>query len=64
MIGQTIDWLCRQFPAVQLWVIDNDSNDDTATVVRSRMIEDDRIHLVSRCRPVAHTGKGEALNSA
>ena len=64
VIGRTIDRLCDQFPSVQVWVIDDDSDDGTAEAVRARMDVSERVHLVSRRRPEARTGKGDALNAA
>ena len=62
VIGGTIGYLRATFPAAQLWVIDDDSDDDTERVVLG-WTGDDQVHLVRRRRPEARLGKGEALNS-
>ena len=65
VIGRAMTYLRRTFPAAHLWVVDDDSDDRTATVVRNlRRIEGPNIHLVQRYRPQARTGKGDALNAA
>ncbi|MCE6993382.1 glycosyltransferase [Saccharothrix sp. S26] len=63
VIGDTVRYLRESFPGAHVWVIDDDSDDGTAEVVRG--FRDDRnIHLVRRRRPHARTGKGDALNDA
>ena len=52
-----------EFPAAHVWVIDDDSEDSTARIVRT-LSADPRVHLVQRRRPDARTGKGDALNAA
>jgi 1,2-diacylglycerol 3-beta-glucosyltransferase len=68
VIGGTIRYLRETFPIAHVWVIDDDSDDRTAGVVRSLKrnggIRDPQIHLVQRQRPYARTGKGNALNDA
>ncbi|PJJ61533.1 glycosyltransferase family 2 protein [Compostimonas suwonensis] len=64
VIGATIDRLRRDFPEAHLWIIDDDSDDGTAGIVEDRMSRDPLVHLVSRRRPDARTGKGAALNAA
>jgi 1,2-diacylglycerol 3-beta-glucosyltransferase len=69
VIGGTIRYLRATFPSAHLWIIDDDSDDDTMRVVhdsgrRPDGSTDDHIHLVSRRRPNARLGKGEALNAA
>ncbi|SED64871.1 glycosyltransferase family 2 protein [Ruania alba] len=64
VIGATIDRLRATFAGAHVWVIDDDSDDATADVVRSRAATDPMVHLVQRRRPHARTGKGDALNSA
>lgn len=64
VIGRAMTYLRRRFPAAHLWVIDDGSDDRTATVVRNlRRIEGPVLHLVQRYRPHARTGKSDALNS-
>ncbi len=64
VIGSTLITLRIRFPDAHVWVVDDDSDDDTVIEV-TRVAEDDpHIHLVRRCRPDARTGKGDALNSA
>ncbi len=64
VIGTTIDCLRATFPTVHVWIIDDDSEDDTGAIAAELAGRDDRIHLVSRRRPEARTGKGDALNAA
>ncbi len=64
VINQTISALRDDFPAMHVWVIDDDSEDRTAELVERRMRQDDHVHLVPRRRPEARTGKGDALNAA
>jgi cellulose synthase/poly-beta-1,6-N-acetylglucosamine synthase-like glycosyltransferase len=62
VIGDTIRYLLDTFASARVWVIDDASEDRTADVVSS--FDDPRVHLVSRVRPEARTGKGDALNAA
>jgi cellulose synthase/poly-beta-1,6-N-acetylglucosamine synthase-like glycosyltransferase len=64
VIDQTIERLRSTFPMAHVWVIDDDSDDDTAAIVAGWAGRDPRVHLVRRYRPFARTGKGDALNSA
>jgi 1,2-diacylglycerol 3-beta-glucosyltransferase len=64
VIGETVDYLRGTFPAAHVWVIDDDSGDQTAPIVAARALADPLVHLVSRRQPDARTGKGDALNSA
>ncbi|WP_424190466.1 glycosyltransferase [Actinokineospora sp. G85] len=68
VIGDTIEYLRTTFPEAHVWVIDDDSGDDTAAVVTARRGPrhggDRHLHLVSRTLPDARTGKGQALNAA
>lgn len=64
VVEATIDRLRSRFPDAHVWVIDDDSDDATASIVESRATRDDMVHLVRRVRPDARTGKGPALNSA
>ncbi|PKV95416.1 cellulose synthase/poly-beta-1,6-N-acetylglucosamine synthase-like glycosyltransferase [Amycolatopsis echigonensis] len=67
VIGDTVRRLRRTFPDPHVWVIDDDSRDATAQIVRSLASgesPDPFVHLVSRRPPHARTGKGDALNSA
>ena len=64
VIGETVLYLRATFPAAHVWVVDDDSDDSTASVVRRiRGRTDTNIHLVQRMRPHARTGKGDALNA-
>ncbi|WP_244951247.1 glycosyltransferase family 2 protein [Ruania zhangjianzhongii] len=64
VIGATVDELRRSFGQAHVWVIDDDSDDATAEVVTGRATGDAMVHLVQRRRPLARTGKGDALNAA
>jgi cellulose synthase/poly-beta-1,6-N-acetylglucosamine synthase-like glycosyltransferase len=64
VIGATIDYLRATFPQAHVWMIDDDSENDTASIVGMRAWADPMVHLVRRYRPAARTGKGDALNSA
>lgn len=64
VIGQTLEYLRRACPTAHVWVIDDDSDDRTGDIVRWAARRDGGIHLVSRRRPNARQGKGEALNAA
>ena len=63
VIGGTVRYLREAFPDAHVWVIDDDSDDGTADVVRG-FADARNIHLVRRHRPYARTGKGDALNDA
>lgn len=64
VIGGTLTYLRATFPKAEVWVIDDDSDDATASIARSFVDRDDAVHLVQRRRPEARTGKGDALNDA
>ena len=64
VIGDTIDYLRETFPQAHVWIIDDDSEDDTASIVGMRAWADSMVHVVRRYRPTARTGKGDALNAA
>lgn len=64
VIEATIRRARSDFPDAHLWVIDDDSDDDTATIASGFAEEDDHVHLLRRRRPDARTGKGDALNAA
>jgi cellulose synthase/poly-beta-1,6-N-acetylglucosamine synthase-like glycosyltransferase len=68
VIGETVRYLRRTFKRAHVWVVDDDSEDRTARVVRSLWRRngafDPYLHLVPRRRPDARTGKGDALNTA
>ena len=64
VIGTTITRARATFPNMHVWVVDDDSEDDTARIVRSHADGDPFVHLVQRRRPEARTGKGDALNAA
>jgi cellulose synthase/poly-beta-1,6-N-acetylglucosamine synthase-like glycosyltransferase len=62
VIDATLRRLRQDFPMAHVWVIDDDSDDDTADIVRRWVERDSFVHLVERKRPDARTGKGAALN--
>jgi cellulose synthase/poly-beta-1,6-N-acetylglucosamine synthase-like glycosyltransferase len=64
VVGVTMSRLRTDFPQAHVWIIDDDSDDGTAAIVRAHAADDPRIHLVQRHRPDARTGKGDALNAA
>ncbi|HYS37800.1 MAG TPA: glycosyltransferase, partial [Pseudonocardiaceae bacterium] len=68
VIGDTVRYLRTTFPQAHVWVIDDDSDDRTAEVVgslrRGHSAARNYLHLVQRRRPMARTGKGDALNAA
>jgi cellulose synthase/poly-beta-1,6-N-acetylglucosamine synthase-like glycosyltransferase len=68
VIADTLRYLRGTFPNAHIWVIDDDSDDDTLRIARELAgaggRRDERIHVVSRRRPNARTGKGDALNAA
>lgn len=64
VIGATIDYLRATFPAVHVWVINDDSDDRTGPIAASRARADPMVHVVHRRRPDARTGKGHVLNAA
>ena len=64
VIGETVDYLRDTFPAANVWVIDDDSDDETPSIVSVRAAADPLVHLVSRRAPDARIGKGDALNTA
>lgn len=64
VIDQTVERLRTTFPTAHVWVIDDDSDDQTASIVQVWSDRDPQVHLVRRIRPFARTGKGDALNSA
>lgn len=64
VIGNTIERQRERFPEAHLWVIDDDSDDDTSQIIQSYAVLDPFVHLVQRRRPDARTGKGDALNAA
>jgi 1,2-diacylglycerol 3-beta-glucosyltransferase len=64
VIGGTVGYLTHHFPDAHIWVIDDDSEDATASIVMEHASANEHIHLVARKRPDARTGKSEALNAA
>ncbi|TDE94320.1 glycosyltransferase [Occultella glacieicola] len=64
VIAATVSAARTSFPLAHVWVIDDDSEDATASIVAALMEFDPRVHLISRVRPDARIGKGEALNAA
>ncbi|NGO68727.1 glycosyltransferase [Streptomyces boncukensis] len=64
VIGTTVTRLRDSFPGAHVWVIDDDSDDRTGAIAAGLAARDPRVHVVSRRRPHARTGKGAALNAA
>ncbi|MBE1524749.1 glycosyltransferase family 2 protein [Nesterenkonia lutea] len=64
VIAETVSAARTTFPGLHVWVIDDASEDATASIVRKLQDFDDKVHLISRRRPEARTGKGHALNAA
>ncbi len=64
VVAETVSAARASFPHAHVWVIDDASEDTTADIVTSLQDFDSRVHLVSRRRPEARTGKGDALNAA
>jgi cellulose synthase/poly-beta-1,6-N-acetylglucosamine synthase-like glycosyltransferase len=64
VIAETVSAARTTFPGLHVWVIDDASDDATASIVRKLQDFDDKVHLISRRRPEARTGKGHALNAA
>lgn len=64
VIDDTVSHSRSVFPEAHVWVIDDDSDDDTAAIVLDHAHSDPFVHLVQRRRPEARTGKGDALNAA
>ncbi len=63
VIGTTLARLRKSFPSASVWIIDDDSHDETAQIVRAAAADDDVVHLVERTGPTARSGKGAALNA-
>jgi 1,2-diacylglycerol 3-beta-glucosyltransferase len=63
VVGETLAYLRATFPEVHVWIVDDDSDDATPRIVRDRGAGDPLVHLVSRQRPDARNGKGDALNA-
>jgi glycosyltransferase involved in cell wall biosynthesis len=64
VIETTITRARGDFPNAHVWVIDDDSDDDTSAIARRDAAIDPFVHVVQRRRPDARTGKGDALNAA
>lgn len=64
VIASTIRRQRERFPQAHLWVIDDDSDDETSAIIQDHAATDPHVHLVQRRRPEARTGKGDALNAA
>lgn len=62
VIGQTIESILgSSYQNLNVNIIDDASEDGTATVVE-KYLDDKRLNLISRKKPHAQQGKGEALN--
>lgn len=64
VVAGTVSAARSSFPNMHVWVIDDASEDATATIVRGLQDFDNQVHLISRVAPEARTGKGDALNAA
>ncbi|MDR1448529.1 MAG: glycosyltransferase [Candidatus Ancillula sp.] len=65
VIGKTLQYLYSNFPYAYMWVIDDDSDDSTASIVENfAKNASSRINVVYRKLPNARTGKAHALNDA
>ncbi len=64
VVAETVSAARASFSHAHVWVIDDASEDRTADIVRDLQDFDSRVHLLSRRRPEARTGKGDALNAA
>ena len=64
VIANTIERARSLFPYAHVWVIDDDSHDETASITQRFVDVDSQVHLVRRTLPHARTGKGDALNAA
>ncbi|MFE4469735.1 glycosyltransferase family 2 protein [Leifsonia sp. NPDC056824] len=64
VIGETVGYLRETFPEATVWVIDDDSEDATADIVRRAAADLGGVELIQRRRPNARTGKAHALNHA
>ncbi len=62
VIGRTVRSLLQLRGNVQVIVIDDDS-DDGSLAELARVGPDSRLHVLTRRRPMARLGKGEALNA-
>lgn len=64
VIGPTLAYLTRAFPTAHVWAVDDDSHDTTSAIISAHAAANPRVHLVQRRRPLARTGKADALNRA
>lgn len=64
VIEATMHRARTDFPDAHLWIIDDDSSDNTARIVSQFAARDAHVHLVQRRLPDARLGKGAALNGA
>ena len=64
VIATTIERARTNFPNAHLWVIDDDSDDETLAIAEEYARFDPHVHVVARKRPNARLGKGAALNQA
>jgi cellulose synthase/poly-beta-1,6-N-acetylglucosamine synthase-like glycosyltransferase len=67
VIGATVRRLLADCPDSRVFVIDDDSDDETADEARrgaAAVGAKSRLRVISRTRPDARLGKGEALNAA
>lgn len=63
VIGGTVEHVRRTFPPAHVWVIDDASADETATVIGGMAARDGGVHLVRRYLPDARTGRADALDA-
>jgi 1,2-diacylglycerol 3-beta-glucosyltransferase len=63
VIEDTLRYVRSTFRRAHVWVIDDGSDDDTGRLVAAWAGRDPRVHLITRRRPDARTGKADALNA-
>lgn len=60
----TVTRLSAQYPNMEIWAIDDDSDDATYALLTDLAESMSRLHIVARRQPHAREGKGPALNAA
>lgn len=63
VIARTVTGLRSMHPTAHVWAVDDDSDDETLTIVQALADSDPMVHVVRREQPEARQGKGAALNS-
>ncbi|WP_369069181.1 glycosyltransferase family 2 protein [Kineococcus terrestris] len=64
VIVGTVQHLLDTFPEATVWCVDDHSTDLTPDLLAWLAARHEKVRVVSRRRPVARRGKGEALNAA